>query len=103
MKKIFLSIMIALAIFPSLTHSEQLPPCTVLLEPKVNIQGNVRGVALIFNIKRKFSDKRTSLSIHALHMPNPSRFGKYDSYEVLALKPNEISWIFPLTRYANNN
>ena len=35
---------------------------------------NVKGVALIYYIERKFSDKRTSLSIHALHMPIPSRF-----------------------------
>lgn len=36
-------------------------------------------------------------------MPKPSRLGKYDSYEVLAFIPNEISWTFPLTRYAENN
>lgn len=103
MKKIFLSVVIAVAIFPSLTYSEQYPSCTVVLEPKVEFQGNAKGVALIYNIERKFSDKRTSLSIHALHMPLPSRFGKYDSFEVLAFIPNEISWTFPLIQYAENN
>lgn len=56
MGKIILSLMIALAIFPPITHSELIPPCTVILEPKVDIQGNAKGVALIYNIERKFSD-----------------------------------------------
>ena len=103
MKKVILSVIIGLVIFPLITHSEQLLACTVILEPKMDINGNAKGVALIYNIERKFSDKRTSLSIHALHMPKPSSFGNYDSYEVLAFIPNEISWVFPLTRYTENN
>ncbi len=107
MRKIFLSVFIVLVIFPSITHSEsnfeQFQPCTLILEPTKDIPDNTKGVALIYHIEREFKDKRTSLSIHALHMPEPSRFGDYDSYEVLAYIPKEISWTFLLTQYAENN
>ncbi|KAB2328991.1 hypothetical protein F7731_23870 [Cytobacillus depressus] len=103
MKKIILSLIIVLATSTSIIHSEQLPACTVILEPKVDIQKNAKGVAIIYNIERKFNDHRTSLGIQALHMPEPSVFGNYDSYQVLAYIPNEVSWIFSLTRYADNN
>jgi hypothetical protein len=107
MKKIIHMIIIALAIFPSTIHaeseSENLPPCAEILNPTTGVPENARGVALIYQIERKFNDKRTSLSVHALHMPEPSRFGDYDSYEVLAYIPNEISWTFPLTKYVENN
>ncbi len=106
MRKIFLPVFIVLAIFPSITHSEskfeQFPPCTEILEPTEGVSENTKGVALIYNIEREFNDKRTSLSVHALHLPEPSRFGNYDSYEVLAYIPREISWTFPLTQYENN-
>ncbi|WP_026575581.1 hypothetical protein [Bacillus sp. UNC438CL73TsuS30] len=107
MRKIFFTLYIVLAIFPSTTYSEtrykQFPPCTVILEPTKDIPANAKGVVLIYDIERSFKDKRTSLSVHALHMPKPSGFGDYNSYEVLAYIPNEISWIFPLTQYENNN
>lgn len=57
---------------------------------------------LIYNIEREFNDERTSLSVHALHLPKPTSFGDYDGYEVIAYIPEEISWIFslsPLTKY----
>ncbi|MFU2018452.1 hypothetical protein ACM6Q7_26010 [Peribacillus butanolivorans] len=107
MRKIILTVFIVLTILPSITHSEsefkQLSPCTEILEPTEGVSENAKGVALIYNIEREFNDKRTSLSIHALHMPEPSKFGNYESYEVLAYIPNEISWTFPLTQYAENN
>jgi hypothetical protein len=107
MKKIFHSIIIALAIFPSTiladSELENLPSCSEILNPTAGVPENARGVALIYNIERKFNDKRTSLSVHALYIPEPSRFGDFDSYEVLASIPNEVSWIFPLTKYAENN
>jgi hypothetical protein len=107
MRKIFITLFIVLAIFPSITHSEskieQFLPCTVILEPTKEFPDNAKAVGLIYNIEREFNDKRTSLSIHALHMPEPSRFGDYDSYEVLAYIPKEISWTFPLSQYAENN
>ena len=106
MRKFLFSLIFVLVILPSQTHSEnkveEFPPCLAILEPTKNIPKNARGVALIYNIERKFNDERTSLSVHALHLPKPSSFGDYDSYEVLAYIPKEISWIFslsPLTKY----
>ncbi len=106
MKKLLFSLIFVLVILPSQTHSEnkieELPPCSVILEPTKNVPKNARGVALIHNIERKFNDERTSLSVHALHLPKPSSFGDYNGYEVLAYIPKEISWIFslsPLTKY----
>ena len=107
MKKILLSIILTLCIFPLITLAQgefkPLPPCTVVLEPIEGISKNAKGVALIYNIEREFKDNRTSLSIQALHMPKPSKFGEYDGYEVLAYIPKEISWAFPLTQYAKNS
>ena len=106
MRKFLFSLIFVLVILPSQTHSEnkveEFPPCLAILEPTKNIPKNARGVALIYNIERKFNDERTSLSVHALHLPKPSSFGDYDGYEVLAYIPKEISWIFslsPLTKY----
>ncbi len=105
MKKLLFSLIFVLVILPSQKHSEnfeELTPCSAILEPTKNVPKNARGVALIYNIERKFNDERTSLSVHALHLPKPSSFGDYDGYEVLAYIPNEISWIFslsPLTKY----
>lgn len=106
MGKFLSSLIFVLVILPSQTHSEnkveEFPPCSAILEPTKNIPKNARGVALIYNIERKFNDERTSLSVHALHLPKPSSFGDYDGYEVVAYIPKEISWIFslsPLTKY----
>jgi hypothetical protein len=106
MKKLLYSLIFVLVILPSQTHSdneiEELPPCAAILEPTKNVPGNARGVALIYNIEREFNDERTSLSVHALHLPKPSSLGDYDGYEVLAYIPKEISWIFslsPLTKH----
>ncbi|GKU84004.1 hypothetical protein [Niallia sp. NCCP-28] len=78
------------------SKTEQFSTCSEILEPVTDISKNAKGVALIYNIERKFNDKRTSLSVHALHLPNPSSYGNYDSYEVLAYIPEEISWVFRL-------
>lgn len=106
MKKLLLSLICVLVILPSQTYSEdkteELQPCSVILEPTKNATENSRGVALIYNIERKFNDERTSLSVHALHLPKPSSFGDYDGYEVLAYVPKEISWIFSLSPFTNN-
>ncbi|MGE8077345.1 hypothetical protein [Peribacillus loiseleuriae] len=103
MKKIILSVIIVLAVLPSITYSEsefkKLPPCAEILEPTKNAPENARGVALIYNIEREFNDKRTSLSVHALHLPKPSSFGNYNDYEVLAYIPEKISWRFSLIQY----
>ncbi|MFB5284467.1 hypothetical protein [Peribacillus sp. Hz7] len=77
-KKLIFSIVMVFifAILPSKTYSEnvfeKLPPCSTVLEPTKGISDNAKGVALIYNIERAFNDKRTSLSVHALHLPKPS-------------------------------
>ncbi|MCY7580353.1 hypothetical protein ACIGEH_07955 [Bacillus altitudinis] len=109
MKKLFICFIAAFIssnfLFQTKSESKtkQFSPCAVILEPTKGMSKNVRGVALIYNIERKFNDKRTSLSVNVLHMPEPSQFGDYDGYEVLASIPNEISWTFPLTKYKKNN
>ncbi|CAM5222822.1 hypothetical protein UACE39S_06314 [Ureibacillus acetophenoni] len=106
MKTILFSLIFVVVILPSQTHAENqladLPPCSAILEPTKNTPKNARGVVLIYNIEREFNDERTSLSVHALHLPQPTSIGDYDGYEVLAYIPKEISWIFllsPLTKY----
>lgn len=42
------------------------------------------------------SAARTNISILAVHLPAPSSFGNYDSYEGSATIPGEISWRFKL-------
>lgn len=48
-----------------MTHSEskfeQLPPCTVILEPTIDIPDISKGVALIYNIEREFNDYEQAL------------------------------------------
>ncbi|MBS4197115.1 hypothetical protein [Lederbergia citri] len=71
-------------------------PFSLILEP-VNIQDdNAKGVALLYKVKLTPSFPRTSLSIHALHLPKPSSLGNYDTYEGFAFIKNEISWRFEL-------
>ncbi|PID02984.1 hypothetical protein CSV67_05820 [Sporosarcina sp. P2] len=69
MKKMLLSLLTVLVILPSQTHPEnkieELPPCSAILKPTKNVPKNARGVALIYTIERKFTEERTSLSVHA--------------------------------------
>ncbi|WP_027409377.1 hypothetical protein [Anoxybacteroides tepidamans] len=71
-------------------------PCSVILEPLDRQLMNAKGVALVYKVKLTPSFPRTSISIHALHLPHPSTLGNYDTYEGFALIPNEISWRFEL-------
>jgi len=107
MRKIILSVFIVITALPSITYGERelemLPPCTAILQPVGKVPKNARGVALIYHIERKFNDHRTSLSVNALHLPKPSSFGDYNSYEVLAFIPQKISWIFSLAEYGESN
>ncbi|NRD80810.1 hypothetical protein HPT25_26130 [Bacillus sp. BRMEA1] len=101
MKKIIICVIIVLTALPSITFGKERTgitfPCTEILNPAQVVTQNARGVALIYNYKSKFRGNRTSLSVHALHLSKPSSFGNYDSYEVLAYIPKEISWIFNLS------
>nr|WP_312886477.1 hypothetical protein [Paenibacillus foliorum] len=71
-------------------------PCSSVLEP-VNIgYVNAKGIALVYKVKLTPSFPRTSISIHANHLPTPSSIGEYDGFEGFAFIQNEISWRFKL-------
>jgi hypothetical protein len=69
-------------------------PCSLVLKPVNNSHTNAMGVALVYKVKLTPSFPRTSISIHALHLPAPSSLGDYDSFEGFAFIPDEISWRF---------
>ncbi|MGG3574496.1 hypothetical protein ABES80_18870 [Bacillus gobiensis] len=71
-------------------------PCSMVLEPVDNSLINAKGAALVYKAKLTPSFPRTSISILAVHLPQPSSFGDYDSFEGFAFIPDEISWHFRL-------
>ncbi|MGG3622858.1 hypothetical protein ABES25_04755 [Bacillus gobiensis] len=71
-------------------------PCSMVLEPVDNSLINAKGAALVYKAKLTPSFPRTSISILAVHLPQPSSFGDYDSFEGFAFIPDEISWRFRL-------
>ncbi|MCR2821752.1 hypothetical protein [Lederbergia panacisoli] len=71
-------------------------PCSVVLEPVNKNDQNAKGAALLYKVKLTPSFPRTSISIHALHLPDPSTLGNFDTYEGFAFIKNEISWRFKL-------
>jgi hypothetical protein len=99
-KNIVLAAVIALyAIFilqPIETNAITLP-CTMVLKPVNQNLENAMGAALVYKVQlNPPSFARTNISILAAHLPNPSFYGNYDSYEGFAFIPEEISWRFPL-------
>lgn len=72
-------------------------PCSLILEPVDKSLSNAKGVALIYKVQlNPPSFPRTSISIHAVHMPEPSHYGDYNQYEGFAFIKDEISWRFRL-------
>jgi hypothetical protein len=71
-------------------------PCSLVLEPLNTNYVNAKGVVLIYKVKLTPSFPRTSISIHATHLPSPSSFGEYDGFEGFVFIQNEISWRFKL-------
>jgi hypothetical protein len=71
-------------------------PCSLILKPVDSGYPNTMGAALVYKVKLTPSFPRTSISIHALHLPKSSSFGDYDRFEGFAFIPNVISWRFPL-------
>jgi hypothetical protein len=71
-------------------------PCSLILNPVNTNYVNIKGVVLVYKVKLTPSFPRTSISIHAIHLPKPSSFGEYDGYEGFAFIQNEISWRFKL-------
>jgi hypothetical protein len=72
-------------------------PCSMVLEPIDKKLENAKSSALIYKVRlREPSFVRTNISILGVHLPEPSSFGNFDSYEGFAFKPREISWRFRL-------
>ena len=87
-----------LVICPSYSKAKAITmPCSLVLNPIDNELKNARGVALVYKAQlRPPSFARTNISILGVHLPEPSSYGNYDSYEGFAFIPDEISWRFKL-------
>ncbi|QJC96422.1 hypothetical protein [Bacillus mojavensis] len=91
-----LSLLSMIVAYPLQTNASPMP-CSVILEPVNKNLKNAKGVALIYKVQlNPPSAARTNISILAVHLPAPSSFGNYDSYEGFATIPGEISWRFKL-------
>lgn len=98
MKRLILGVFIisTLIIFPLQSNAAPFP-CSMVLEPIDKNLENAKGTALIYKVRlRPPSFARTNISILGAHLPKPSSYGNYDSYEGFAFIPNEISWRFRL-------
>jgi hypothetical protein len=95
MTLIFLGIFL---VNPENAKSEISPflPCSLVLETVNPSYVNSKGVVLVYKVKLTASFPRTSISIHATHLPSPSSLGEYDGFEGIAFIQNEISWRFKL-------
>ena len=83
-------------IYPSYSNATTLP-CSMVLEPIDKHLTNSKGTALVYKVQlRPPSMARTNISILGVHLPEPSSYGNYDSYEGFAYIPDEISWRFRL-------
>jgi len=97
------SIISILVICPSYSMATSMP-CSMVLEPIDKKLINAKGVALFYKVQlRPPSFPRTNISILGVHLPEPSSFGDYDSYEGFAFIPDEISWRFKLNPSSENN
>ncbi|WKG33293.1 hypothetical protein [Priestia aryabhattai] len=92
---LMLFMLLVTTVSPLQTHADKMP-CTISLEPVNKSLKNTKGSALIYNVQLGSppSFPRTNISILGVHLPNPSSYGQYDSYEGYATIPNEISWRF---------
>ena len=98
MKRIIMGLFLLtfLVINPSLTNAISMP-CSLVLDPTDKTLTNAKGIALIYKVQlHPPSFPRTNISILAVHLPAPSTYGNYDSYEGFAYIPDEISWRFRL-------
>ncbi|USK60562.1 hypothetical protein [Peribacillus asahii] len=98
MKQIVLAILFiaTFVVYPSQTNAISMP-CSLILKPIDKSLINSKGIALIYKVQlNPPSFARTNISILAVHLPKPSSYGNYDSYEGFAFIPDEISWRFRL-------
>lgn len=98
MKKFISVIVLVVALMLNIMPTQAAnTPCTMVLEPKDQSLINAKGSALIYKVKlTPASYKRTNISILGVHLPAPSTYGNYDTYEGFAFIPGEISWRFKL-------
>jgi hypothetical protein len=96
-RSVWVSLFIVLIlIYPSETDAITMP-CSMVLNPNDKDLKNAMGTTLVYKVQlNPPSFARTNISIIAVHLPKPSSYGNYDSYEGFAFKPNEISWRFKL-------
>lgn len=91
-----ISLIVTFAIYPTQANAITMP-CSVVLEPVDKTLLNTKGTALVYKVQLyPPSFARTNVSILAVHLPSPSSYGNYDSYEGFVFIPNEISWRFKL-------
>lgn len=98
MKQFLLALLfiVTFSIYPFETDAITMP-CSMVLTPTDKSLKNAMGTALVYKVQlNPPSFARTNISIIAVHLPKPSSYGNYDSYEGFAFKPNEISWRFKL-------
>ena len=98
MKRFVLLIFTISCLIISPSHSNAITtPCSLVLNPIDTELKNAQGVALIYKVQLDHhSFERTNISILGVHLPEPSSYGNYDSYEGFAFKPEVISWRFKL-------
>ncbi|MGE7624021.1 hypothetical protein ACQKMD_13455 [Viridibacillus sp. NPDC096237] len=95
-KFLFLCLIVAFFMYPSQSNAISVP-CSLILEPVDKSLTNAKGEALIYKVQlNPPSFARTNISILAVHLPETSSYGDYDSYEGFAFIPKEISWRFRL-------
>jgi hypothetical protein len=98
MKQFILGIFIISIFVICPSHSKAtIMPCSMVLEPIDKKLTNAKGTALVYKVQlRPPSFARTNISILGVHLPEPSSYGNYDSYEGFAFISREISWRFML-------
>ncbi|KRE93372.1 hypothetical protein ASG89_07735 [Paenibacillus sp. Soil766] len=98
MKKMLVVVLMvgSILVQPVQIDAEVPMPCSAVLESVLADHVNAKGAALVYKVKLTPSFPRTSVSIHANHLPAPSTAGEYDGYEGFTFIPNEISWRFKL-------
>ncbi|MBS2968103.1 hypothetical protein J9317_04955 [Metabacillus sp. KIGAM252] len=94
--KFSLSVLLLATLINPLSAKAVEMPCSMILTPPNQNLFNAKGAALLYKVKLTPSFPRTSISLHALHLPAPRDLGNFDSYEGFAFIPGEISWRFSL-------
>ncbi|KHE73194.1 hypothetical protein [Halobacillus sp. BBL2006] len=69
----------------------------MVLEPVDENLINAKGTAIVYKVQiSPPSFALTNISILAVHLPEPTNYGDFDSYVGFAYMPEEISWRFRL-------